>query len=165
MRTLDRGAQPLRWRAETHVPAARMRTEPQLVPIEIRAGAFGAGCPARDLFVSPQHRIYCNGPSVELMFGLPEGLAAAKHLVDGKAIRAAAPGGGITYHHLLLDRHEILFAEGLATESYRPGPQTAGAIGRRVLRQLAAQHPNLVISGPTARPLLNGVEARVLRAA
>lgn len=78
----------------------------QVLPIRIAAHAFGPGLPTRALSLSPDHAVFVDGV-----------LIPVKYLVDGHAItrRAAAR---VTYYHVELPRHDLLLAEGLATESY-----------------------------------------------
>lgn len=75
-------------------------------PVRIAAGAFGAGAPHRALLLSPDHAVQVDGA-----------LIPVRHLLNGASI-AAAPGDGVTYWHLELDRHAVVLAEGLACESY-----------------------------------------------
>lgn len=110
--TQDNGLQSLRWIGRRNVVA-----QGALTPIRIRAGALGND---RDLLVSPQHRMLLTGWQAELLFGESEVLVAAKHLVNGTTITPAARRS-VDYIHLLFDRHEIIFAEGIATESFHPG--------------------------------------------
>jgi hypothetical protein len=63
--TLDRGPQPVVWTGQM-VEAARCRR----APVVIRAGALGSGVPARDLWLSPQHRVTLSGKVVARMFGV-----------------------------------------------------------------------------------------------
>jgi len=80
-------------------------SDPQARPIRVRAHSFGFGQPARDLFLSPDHAVYRN-----------EVLIPIKALVNGSSI-AAATVASITYFHVLLERHDVILAEGLACES------------------------------------------------
>lgn len=61
--------------SDNHPPAARL-------PVIIRAGAFGPGRPARDLWLTQQHRLGIAGPNLGLLFGLDWALAPTLGLVD-----------------------------------------------------------------------------------
>jgi hypothetical protein len=72
----------------------------------------------------------------------------------------------VTYLALLLDRHHILFANGAAVESLRPGPVAMANLPRRDRRAIAALYPGLRVLGdmalgPPACPILRTAEARV----
>ncbi len=51
-----------------------------------------------------------------------EVLAPAKGLVPLPGVRVKRSVRHVRYIHLLLDRHEVLIAEGTPTESFYPGP-------------------------------------------
>jgi hypothetical protein len=74
----------------------------------------------RPLSVSPNHRMLVTGWRAEIHFGDREILVPAKALINGDTIRAH-PCTSVTYVHLLMDRHEVIFAEGAATETLHPG--------------------------------------------
>ena len=153
--TLDHGPQPVRWAGRRLVPATG-----RFAPVRIRAGAFGA---QRDLIVSQQHRILVTGPRAELMLGVSETLAAAKHLADGESV-TVEEGGVVEYVHILFDRHEIVFAEGAATESLHPGAAALSGIDPEGREEIFALFPELrdhpAASGPAARKILKAFEAR-----
>jgi hypothetical protein len=154
--TLDHGLQPIRWIGTRQVPAIR-----NLAPIVIGAGAMDND---RDLIVSPQHRILVTGWRAEMLFGEPEVLVAAKHLVDGDKIYRAS-GGQVTYFHICFDRHEIIFAENQPTESFLPGPMGAKTLHPAQLAELFEIFPELqqdLNAMPPARPSLRRAEARLL---
>jgi hypothetical protein len=88
--------------------------------VEIPAGTFGDHGALR---VSPQHRLYLSGWRAELYCGETEVLVKAAHLVRIGRLKQDVSGRPVTYHHLLFDRHEIICAEGLWSESFHPGPQ------------------------------------------
>lgn len=156
--TLDNGDQPLRWIGSRTVPATGA-----LAPVAIRAGTFGNH---GRLMVSPQHRILVRDAMAELLFGETDVLVCAKDLVNDRTVRQV-PGESVTYVHLLFDRHEVVFSEGLASESFLPGPQIASQLEAEVMREITAIFPELDPEAgtgyrPAARRALRGHEARVL---
>ena len=158
--TRDEGAMPLRW-----IGSRRVAAEGDFAPILIQADALGKH---RNLLVSPQHRILLRDAYAELLFGEGEVLAAAKDLVNGFSI-TRRPGGMVTYVHLLFDRHQVIYSEGLATESFLPGPQTASLFERPVMQEIYALFPELdpetgLGYGGAARPALKSYEGQLLAA-
>ena len=156
--TQDDGAQPLRWIGMRQVAA-----EGNFAPIRIRAGSFGA---ERDVLISPQHRILVRDPLADLMFGEAEVLVAAKDLVNGSSV-TVQEGGEVCYVHLLLDRHQVIFSEGMASESFLPGPQILGGLEEAVQAEICALFPEIDPRtgegySPAARRMLRGYEARAL---
>ncbi|MCG7572493.1 Hint domain-containing protein [Phaeobacter sp. CNT1-3] len=156
--TKDDGAQPVRWIGSRTVAA-----EGDFAPIHIRRGTFGEHS---DLWVSPLHRVMLNDPRSELLFGEAEVLVAAKELVDGVNVRQIA-GGDVTYVHLMFDRHQILWSEGLETESFLPGPQMASALEQDIMNEICTLFPEIDPTtgegyGPTARKALRRFEASLL---
>lgn len=164
--TLDRGAKPIRWSESAHLSSDDLAQNQHLCPIEIAPGALGPNRPSRVLRVSPQHRMLMDGPLVELLFGVPEALVAARHLVGLPGVRAVQPRDGITYVHVLLDQHEVLFAEGAPAESLYLGDEALTALSSEGLQELAdifGDKLNTVIKGfpALARRALKGFEAQV----
>jgi len=156
VQTVDNGLQPVRWHGRRSVDG--MGT---FAPIRFAPGALGND---RALFVSPQHRMLVAGWRAELLFGESEVLIAAIHLVDGDRIHRA-PTRSIDYHHLMFDRHEIILAEGIETESFHPGDYIMG--DEDLFAEIAALFPELVEAGPpgwhTARHVLRRSEAQLLK--
>lgn len=156
--TRDNGSQEVRWVGERTVDA-----EGDFAPVLIRAGTYGA---QRDLLVSPQHRILIHDSLSELLFGEREVLVAAKDLVDGRRIRFM-PGGRVTYVHVMFDNHEVIYSEGLASESFLPGPQTTHLFEPETLNEIRAVFPELDTDtgegyGPAARRVLRKYETELL---
>ncbi|MGR3540278.1 MAG: Hint domain-containing protein [Hasllibacter sp.] len=161
----DGGAKPLRWNGTTRPPAGRMASDPAVMPVRIPAHAFGTGRPARDLWVSPQHRVLLRGGDTMLLTGEAEVLAAALHLTGRRGIAQRPARAGAAYHHLLFDTHEIVWSEGLETESFLPGESTLPAIPEASRRELLALFPELERAGgpmESARPRIRRWEAEAL---
>jgi len=74
-------------------------------PIRIAAGAFGQGLPQRDLLVSPEHAVFAQGV-----------LVPTRALLGCPGIRQASVPK-VSYFHILLDRHDVILAEGLPCET------------------------------------------------
>ncbi|NEX46245.1 Hint domain-containing protein [Rhodobacter sp. ETT8] len=159
--TKDDGPQPLRWIGRRLVPALGA-----LAPIEIRAGTFGDH---RRLLVSPQHRVLVRDAVAELLFGETEVLVSAKDLVNGKSVRVIE-GGEVEYVHLLFDKHQIISSEGLATESFLPGPQSTRMFEAEIIDEICTLFPELNPKtgdgySPAVRRTLRPFEAQLLFAA
>lgn len=120
VRTVDNGAQPVRWIGRRTIGVTELAAAAHLAPVRIRAGALGEGLPWMDLTVSPQHRIRLSDWRAELLYGASEVLVPAKALIGSPGI-GIAPVERVTYLHLLFDRHELLWSNGLVSESLHPG--------------------------------------------
>lgn len=162
--TRDHGAQPIRWIGSRRLGAADLALRPHLRPIRIRAGALGAGLPARDLLVSPQHRIALTGAQTRRVCGVPEVLVAARNLLGLEGVDIATEVTEITYWHLLFDRHQLIVAEGAVTESLFPGPEALKALSPAARWEICAVFPELARGArpAPARPLITGRQARAL---
>jgi hypothetical protein len=159
--TQDDGPQPVRWIGQRTVEAAG-----DFAPIHIRADTFGTH---RDLLVSPLHRVLIRDNLAELLFGEAEVLVAARDLVNDRSVLRRV-GGDVTYVHLLFDRHQVVFSEGLETESFLPGPQTTKSLEREIVDEICAIFPEIDPEtghgySPSARRTLKRYEADILRAA
>lgn len=98
---------PVRWLGLRTYTARMAAACARLRPVRFRAGSLGGGLPRRDLLVSPEHAMFLDGA-----------LVPARLLVNGGTIVAERPDGAVTYHHVELDGHDILLAEGAASESF-----------------------------------------------
>lgn len=155
--TMDHGFQEIRWIGSTSVPA-----EGKLAPVVFRKGAMGN---ERDLRVSPQHRMLVRGWHVELMFGKPEALVPAKALINDETV-FQLEGGNVDYFHIMFDRHELVYAEGIPSESFHPGHVGLGSFAEDTREEILHLFPELredatAYSEPV-RPTLKVREARVL---
>ena len=164
--TLDHGPQQVRWVGSRRIAAADLAANPRLCPVRIAAGALGPGIPSADLMVSQQHRILVRSPIAARMTGTSEVLVAARHLVGLPGIERVEKAAGLEYWHILMDRHEVLVADGAATESLYLGDQACLALGAAARAEIARLIPQRFGPNGTATPpepariLLPGRQAR-----
>ena len=130
IRTLDHGLQRIRWIGSTRVPGRGVHA-----PVRIAAGALGN---ARALWVSQQHRMLLSGWRPELHFGEAEVLIPAKYLVDLPGIEIVDVPS-IEYFHMLFDRHEIVFAEEIKSESFHPGAVGVSTLSEEARAEISAR--------------------------
>jgi hypothetical protein len=165
--TRDHGLQPLRCVGRKTLSLAQLVVAPALRPVRFAAGSLGPSRPSRDMLVSPQHRMLVEGPRAEMLFGEPEVLVAAQHLCGRPGVDQPVVEG-VTYIHLMFDRHEILCSDGVWSESFQPAARMVKAMDRARADEVLALFPDLAESGeafPSARLTLKAHEARVLLAA
>jgi hypothetical protein len=164
--TVDDGPQRVRWVGRRVVSRAEMLRDPRLRPVTIAAGAFGPALPGRDVAVSRQHRVLMTGWACELHFAEPEVLVPAHKLVNGRTVRLNLPPDDVTYVHFLCDRHQIVMAEGLATESFYPTAQSLTGVEAEARAELLLIFPELrdLAARPLdlARPVVDGRQARLV---
>lgn len=163
--TRDHGLQPVRWAGRRDLSQIELLARPEFLPVRICQGALGAGLPERDMAVSPQHRMLVASHRTELLFGVGEVLVAALHMVGLPGIDRSVVSG-VSYIHLMFDRHEIILADGTWSESFQPGAATLEAMDEAQREEILELFQELDQSGayPAARMALRGREARVLLA-
>lgn len=163
--TRDNGLQPLRWIGTRELSYAELRARPELQPIRISAGALAGAGPERTMLVSPQHRVLIEGARAEMYFGESEVLVPAKHLTGLAEVTRALPAEGVTYVHILFDRHEIVHSDGIWTESFQPAERTLSALDEEARAEVLNLFPELTSDTtgfPSARLSLKAHEAKVL---
>lgn len=166
--TLDHGPQPLLWVGMREVCNAELTANEELRPVLITKGVLGN---RRDLLVSRQHG---------MMIGA-EHLVRAVHLArEVSGVRIANGKREVTYVHLFFARHEIVFAEGIPSESFYPGPNALRMMSPTARIELMRHIPKLdtlealtdaktveAVYGKTVRPfaLIGDVKENVRTAA
>lgn len=154
--TRDTGAQPIQHILRRSLSPAHLAAAPHLKPVVIRKGAFGPRGPARDLRLSPQHRVLIDGPWAELLFAEREVLAPVVGLLNEMMIRRAHGVRSVDYIHLVFEDHQIIFANGLAVESLLPGAPERDSAGARELAEIFPGGAPLVRQQAIARILRRG---------
>lgn len=163
--TRDHGVQEIRWLGHKTVTQDTLAEASFLAPILIRKGALGNDLPDRDMHLSPNHRVMVSAPDLEMMFGQSEVLVAAKHLTRMKGISRARPDE-VTYIHLMFDRHEIIWSDGIWSESFQPGAMALAGLETAQRDEIFALFPELATKKSTAyraaRRILRRHEAALL---
>jgi len=101
------GPQAAIWVGRRWIDLAGHAVPAEVMPVRVRRDAFGAGCPARDVLLSPDHAVFAEGV-----------LIPVKLLVNAATIVQERDVDQITYFHVELRRHGVVFADGLPSESY-----------------------------------------------
>lgn len=97
---------PVVWIGHRRLDLARHVRPASVQPIRIAADAFAEGVPSRDLVVSPDHALFVEGL-----------LIPAKALINGRNV-CQLNRPVVTYYHVELAAHGVIFADGMAVESY-----------------------------------------------
>jgi hypothetical protein len=104
--TMSGVPQPIIWHGRRRIDCRRHANPEAVWPVRIKADSFGPGLPSRELYVSPDHALYVAGV-----------LIPAKHLINGVSIRQI-PVNSVIYHHIELAAHDVVWSEGLPSETY-----------------------------------------------
>lgn len=132
--TRDHGPQGVRW-----IGKATLRAKGSFAPVVVLPGILGND---RELIVSPHHRLFIYQRGTARVGGSAEILVQAKHLVDGENI-LRREGGFVDYYSLVFDRHEIIFAEGIAAESLMVNEATVAQLPPELGGELLRRFPGL----------------------
>lgn len=159
--TRDDGVQQVRW-----IGHSTVRATGDFAPVLIRAGTLNND---HDLVVSPDHRLFVYQREDALGVGRSELLVKVRHLLNGETI-TRLDGGFVEYYQLLFDRHQIIYAEGIAAETLLVDTRTRAALPPEIDAKLAAVLPTHAkaahLDFEVQENVLNRPDvARVLRAA
>ena len=147
--TRAKGLAPVVWIGQRRVDCARHPEPHRVWPVRVRKDAFAAGDPARDLWLSPDHSVFAESVLIPVKY-----LINSTTIVQERIERTH-------YFHIELEQHDVLFAEGLAAESYLDTGNRAQFEGGSAHLPL---HPDFVPLSPdnACAPLCTG--GRVLSA-
>ncbi|WP_297777886.1 Hint domain-containing protein [uncultured Roseovarius sp.] len=166
VQTRDNGTEQIQWIGSRRMTGARLFAMPRLRPIRLRAGALGMGRPDAELLVSPEHRMLVRGDVARALFNTPEVLVMARDLVNNDTVTVDLGSREVTYIHLLLPHHQIIWANGVETESFHPASAALSTLDDADRARLLAINRNLEyephLYGGFARRCLNGSEAAIL---
>jgi len=140
---------------------------PHLRPIRLLEGALDQGVPDAGLLVSPDHRMLLRGARAQALFNCDEVLVTARDLVNDRTVMVDRLSREVTYIHLLLPRHQIVFANNVETESFHPASAALATMEDKQLASLLERLPDFAgdpqTYGAYARRVLSVSEAAILR--
>lgn len=152
VRTYDNGFQPVRWIGAFDVSPAHLAAEPRLTPVVIHADALGGGFPQQDLVVSRQHRVLVSSVIAQRMFGTRDVLIPACKLLPLPGVELLENAGqGVRYFHILFDRHELIWSNGMPTESLFTGPEALKSVSPDARQEIMSLFPELCAPNPTVK--------------
>ncbi|MCP5038809.1 MAG: Hint domain-containing protein [Rhodobacteraceae bacterium] len=125
--TRDSGPQKLRWIGEQ-----TLRASGAFAPIVIAPGALNN---TGELVVSQNHRLFIYQRADKMGAGQSEVLVKARDLVNDTSV-VRAEGGFVDYFQLLFDKHEIIYAEGIASESLFIDTTTRSVVPEEIQKRL-----------------------------
>jgi len=165
--TRDNGPQPVVWTGHRRMTGARLYAMPHLRPIRFKSQALGFDRPDQDLLVSPQHRMLVRGAAAMALFNTPEVLVAAEDLLNDQTICVDHALREVTYVHVMLEAHNVVWANGLETESFHPSNTALDTLDPVQRQGLLGLMPELAGNphsyGDYARRNLSASEAAILR--
>lgn len=136
--TRDNGPQTIRW-----IGSHTTRAIGEFATIILKAGALNN---ERDLHLSPNQRLFVYQRRDDLNVGRSEILVRADDLVDGETV-VRVEGGFVEHFQILFDKHQIIYAEGIAAESLPFSRRTTDALPPEVAERFAQE-----IVGHTNQP-------------
>jgi len=132
--TRDHAVQPLIWKG-----AVQLRAEGGFAPVVVQPGVMGN---PEALIVSPHHRLFLYRREAKPLAGAAELLVQARHLVDGRTI-LRREGGWVEYFSLVFAAHEVIYAEGIPSESLMVCPSTLTRLPEDLAAPLRLAFPGL----------------------
>lgn len=164
--TRDDGPQPLIWVGHRKISGARLHAMPAVRPVMLEPGVI-RGVAHGALMLSPDHKVVVEGREPEILFGQKEVLVAARDLASDTGSTRTPRLNFLVYHHLMFERHQVIWAAGAPCESFHPADTDLDALPD-------AQRLNLIdvaepiyrqpeSYGDPARRRLDTAEAALLR--
>ncbi|TCP63154.1 Hint domain-containing protein [Rhodovulum bhavnagarense] len=132
--TRDHGPQPLRW-----VGQRTVRAVGSCAPVVISKGTLGNDA---DLIVSQHQRVFLYRRGAERLARTPEVLLKALHLVEDDRVFIRR-GGFVDYFNLVFDNHEIIYAEGVPTESLLVNEAMLGRLPDDLAKEVSHRFPQM----------------------
>lgn len=158
------------WRHAQTVNNLHLPDRAHLRPVTFYPHAFGLDKNAAPVRVSANHRMLLSGSETELHFGSHDVLAPAKAFVDADRAHFEAHENRVTYHHILCERHTLVNAGGIWSETLLLGPVSEDIISENCIadiRRVIAADPQVDATLDHLReaclPILSPREAKLFQ--
>ncbi len=107
VQSMHGGFTPVKWIGTRSYDGRFIAGNHLMLPVRIRRHAIARNIPSRDLYVSPDHAICESGV-----------LIPAWRLINGVSITQADAVESVSYFHIELEKHCVIFAENCPSESF-----------------------------------------------
>lgn len=144
----DSGHLPIVSLEITKLSRSELLKATRLWPVRICAGAFGPNIPDRDLIVAQNHLVQVTSDFAAQMTGHRQILVPAKKLFGLPGVALMVPAVRTDYFQIGLDRHEMLWTNGLLTGNPPAEPRATAAPGKRADKTVGKA------GSPTVRPVI-----------
>ncbi len=143
LQTADNGFQPVIWVGKRNLSAKDLELRPHLKPYCVRPDSLLS--PERPVLLSPQHRLLTTPKTFERATHLADSFISAKLLadIDPGCCQQTDANQAVTYVHLMTEQHQVIFAEGIATETFWPGPEAIRGLSAEDMREMFGLFPEL----------------------
>lgn len=154
--TRDHGMQPIRWIGTRTVQAVG-----PYAPVIFAPGSLGN---VETITVGQHHRMLISDWRAEIMTGSRDVLIFAKDLVNDETIYPRE-GGFVDYVQPVFDQHQIIYVEGVPTESLRISHDTLVSLPQDSLEELKRVFPDLpsIEQSYSRTPLESALAQNLLR--
>ncbi|MBU3032960.1 Hint domain-containing protein [Tritonibacter mobilis] len=146
LQTADNGLQPVIWTGRRDLSGDDLIAQPHLMPLVLHPG--GPFANDRPLMISPQHRFMLDRPRLGDLGHMNEAFVRARllHALLPDRVVRCSPQTGVSYIHLMTETHQVIFAEGIATETFWPGPEALRGLADDDRRELFDVFPELFLA-------------------
>ncbi len=144
IRTEDNGFRTLVWRGTCAVvPHATGQARAMGHLTRIGSDTFGMARPTSDLVLGPSARLFQRAPGIKVLTGQDGAFIPARDFIDGVSIVELTPMTPVQVYHLGFKSHQMITANGVAVESYHPGPTPMIGLKGEMLSLFLSMFPHV----------------------
>lgn len=152
--TRDNGMQQVRWVGRRTVQATG-----RFAPVVISPGVLDN---EESLTLGQTHRVLLSDWRAEVLVGARDVLICASDMINGTSVYVRS-GGFIEYTQLVFDRHQLIYAEGIAAESLNISQEMLPHMPTETARDILRLFPDLPAKNPDlSRTPLDSAKAQTL---